>query len=55
MCIRDSYWLTGTEDLTHQGLKDLGEQVGKAVNGLKNFLDPFFKRDRVIYRVIHSE
>ena len=53
--ISDSYWLTGTEDLTHQGLKDLGEEVGKAVNGLKNFLDPFFKRDRVIYRVIHSE
>lgn len=45
----------GNRRFNAQGLKDLGEQVGKAVNGLKNFLDPFFKRDRVIYRVIHSE
>lgn len=39
--ISDSYWLTGTGGLTHQGLKDLGKQIWKVINGYKKFFSPF--------------
>ena len=43
--ISDSYWLTGTGGLTHQGLKDLGKQIWKVVNGYKKFFSPFLLKE----------